>query len=191
MMARARGKPGRAARRALLWALASFVLAQVPLVLALFTSWQFRDPEYGLRLMALRARLAEREPGRPLVLFLGSSRTGVNVKPRLFATNDRAGTRPVVYNFGLCNAGPVQELLGLRRLLAEGIRPDVPLIDARDWCAAEDFHDGFHLTHAGTAAFTRRLERELGPCLAGQPFEQRWPAGRRESLLRRPGLAAK
>jgi hypothetical protein len=67
----------------------------------------------------------------------------------------------------------------------------VPLIDARDWSAPEDFHDGLHLTHAGAAAFTRRLERELGPYLAGQPFERLCPPGQGEQSLWPRGMAAK
>ena len=34
---------------------------------------------------------------------------------------------------------------------------DLPLIDARDWAPAADLPDGFHLTQAGAAAFTKRL----------------------------------
>lgn len=33
----------------------------------------------------------------------------------------------------------------------------LPLIDARDWSPAADLPDGFHLTQAGAAAFTKRL----------------------------------
>src|ERR1700722_1745824 len=102
-----RGRATRRARSALLWALASFVTAQILLTAALSASGQLRDPEYGRRLAGLRARLDESAPGRRLVLFLGSSRVGVNIRPGLFAANARAGAGPVIYNFGLCNAGPV------------------------------------------------------------------------------------
>jgi hypothetical protein len=34
---------------------------------------------------------------------------------------------------------------------------DVPLIDGRDWMAADDLADGHHLSRDGAAAFTPRL----------------------------------
>ena len=42
----------------------------------------------------------------------------------------------------------------LRRVVDE-LR--VPLIDARGWVPDEDLPDGFHLTQAGAAKFTRKL----------------------------------
>jgi hypothetical protein len=123
-------RKGRRDRSALLWALASLVVAQVGLMAALSGSWNLRDPEYAVHLAALRTRLAEAGPGRPLVLLIGSSHLGMNVRPGLLAAN-RPGVAegPLVFNFGLCGAGPVQELLSIRRLLADGIRPDFLLVD--------------------------------------------------------------
>jgi hypothetical protein len=84
-----------------------------------------RDPEYSLRLERLRARLDERANTQPRILFLGSSRVAVGVWPELFAEATRAAPgKPVLFNFALCSAGPVLELLCLNRLLADGIRPD-------------------------------------------------------------------
>ena len=81
-----------------------FLLAQAGLNLALFTHWPLRDPEYGRRLSALRQRQAERGPGRPLVLLMGSSRVAMNVRPGLMEVNRREGG-PTVFNFGLCRPG--------------------------------------------------------------------------------------
>src|SRR5205823_3969902 len=118
----------RRGRAALMWGLGLCVAAQLGLALALSRSWGLRDPEYGRRLATLRARLAERGPGRKLVLMLGSSRVGVNVRPALLAANQPAsGQEAVVFNFGLCGARPVMELLCLERLLADGIHPDTLL----------------------------------------------------------------
>lgn len=117
-------------RAALVWGLVFFLAAQVGLLLALATDRALRDPEYGRRLVALRARLAERPAGRPVVAVLGSSRVAMGFRPGLLRTNEAAGTGPVVFNMAICRAGPVMELLTLRRLLADGVRPDLVLAEA-------------------------------------------------------------
>ncbi|HUY33506.1 MAG TPA: hypothetical protein VMV69_12215 [Pirellulales bacterium] len=121
----------RHSRRALAWALSAFVTAQLLLTWALENGPpELRDPEYGRKLALLRQRLAESRPGRPLVLFLGSSRVGVGVRPSLVMDpSNTSPNAPLVFNFAICRAGPVMELLCLRRLLDEGIRPDLLLIE--------------------------------------------------------------
>jgi hypothetical protein len=88
-----------------------------------------RDPEYGQKLHALRRRLAA-EPGRPLILVIGSSRTEVGLRPGaisgLAAPN---GLEPLVFNYGLPGAEALTELLCLHRLLKAGIRPDWVLVE--------------------------------------------------------------
>jgi hypothetical protein len=116
-------------RAALAWGVALFLLVQAGLNLALLRSWPLRDPEYGRRLVALRQRLAERRPGRPLVLVLGSSRVAVNLRPGLLDVNRLDSGGPVVFNFGLCRAAPMLELQCLRRLLDDGVRPDLVLAE--------------------------------------------------------------
>ena len=37
---------------------------------------------------------------------------------------------PVVFNYGILGAGPVLELLTLRRLLADGVHPDCIIVEA-------------------------------------------------------------
>jgi hypothetical protein len=125
------------ARAALLWGLAAFVAGQLALGRALDGWWVVRDPEYGLRLDGLRARSAERAPGRPLVLFLGSSRVATGFRPDLVPENRRAPSGgPVVFNFGMCRAGPVLELLCLRRLLADGVHPDCVFVEVWPFLSA-------------------------------------------------------
>lgn len=52
---------------------------------------------------------------------------------------------------------------------------DVPLIDARDWVADDDFLDGQHLRDVGAVRFTERLGKEvLSPLLAVE--RNRWDA---------------
>jgi hypothetical protein len=63
--------------------------------------------------------------------MLGSSRTafglrGAVLEERLRSTLDRP---TVAYNFGVYGAGPVRDLITLRRLLAEGVRPDLLLVE--------------------------------------------------------------
>jgi hypothetical protein len=103
-----------------------FLAAQLALNLAL--EWwrpELRDPEYGIRLKALRSFRA-RSGGRPLVVVLGSSRVQGGL---------RAGDLPAaapggaVFNFGMVGAGTVAELLHLRRLLADGVHPDYVVIE--------------------------------------------------------------
>jgi hypothetical protein len=90
-------------------------------------SWhpELRDLEYGSK----RARLLQRRsesPGRPLLLVLGSSRAALGFRPD--ALPPLPG-QPVVFNASLMGAGPVLELVCLRRVLDEGIHPDWLLLE--------------------------------------------------------------
>jgi hypothetical protein len=89
-----------------------------------------RDPTYWFKAERLKRRLTGAE--RPLtVVMLGSSRTLHGLEAAsLEAPLSRQLGRPVVaFNFGLVGAGPLTELLTLRRLLADGIRPDLLLVE--------------------------------------------------------------
>ncbi len=113
---------------ALLWALGFFATAQAALALSL-EHWrpELRDPEFGSKLLRLRARLEE-SPRRPLLLVLGSSRVGLGLRPELWPPDDTART-PIVFNFGLTASGPLRQLLCLQRLLAAGIHPDQVVVE--------------------------------------------------------------
>jgi hypothetical protein len=114
----------RHGRSALLWSPLAFAACQLVLLSAM-ERWrpELHDPEYGLKRTRLRERLAE-EPGRPLFLMLGSSRVGAGFRPeKLPAYHTPDGASPLVHNFGKVGAGPVTELVYLRRLLADGIHP--------------------------------------------------------------------
>jgi hypothetical protein len=89
-----------------------------------------RDPEYGRKLAYLQVQ-RHQAPERPLLVFLGSSRTAYGIEANA-ALADREP--PLAYNFGILAGGPVYEMLYFRRLLAEGIRPD--------WLVLE-IHPGF------------------------------------------------
>src|SRR5438034_964854 len=119
--------PGRA-RGGLAWGLACFALLQLALAIDM-DRWQpeLRDPEFGYKLMRLKERLAE-EPGRPLMVVIGSSRAGLGICPEVFS-NYRIKDAPIVFNLAMTGAGPVTELMCLRRLLASGIHPSSIILE--------------------------------------------------------------
>jgi hypothetical protein len=113
-------------RGALLWGAAFFACAQLGLLATMATGRpELRDPEYGLKLKHLKARLTEHCARQPSILVMGSSRVAVGFRPDVMSIHSEGGHgHPVVFNFGLCYSGPVLELICLRRLLADGIHPD-------------------------------------------------------------------
>lgn len=115
---------------ALGWLVAVFATAQLGLNVAMDRCFpELRDPEYGYKLARLRSRLTE-EPDRPLVLFLGSSRSGLGVRPEVLEAGPAAQTcPPIFFNFSMNGAGPLMELVCLRRLLADGICPRAAFIE--------------------------------------------------------------
>ncbi len=153
----------RSCRTALLWGVGAFLALQVGFGLALERWWtRLRDPEYAVKLGSLRARLAGRGPGRPLVVLLGSSRVGVNVRPQdLLPWPGPPAGAPLVFNAALCRSDPVLEYLMLRRLLAEGIRPDWLLVEVTPEC----FND---VSHPPDTVQPHRLRR--GECRWVRPY---------------------
>src|SRR4051812_40711862 len=88
------------------------------------------DSEYAVRLRTLRARVAE-APGRPLLLLVGSSRTEMNFLPEVLPPlHTASGETPLVFNFSHLGAGPVMNLLEVRRLLRDGVRPGWLVLEA-------------------------------------------------------------
>jgi hypothetical protein len=112
-------------RACLLWGLVFFAAAHAGMLIATQSFWpQLRDPEFGYKLSALRRQRAD-EPDRPLLVLLGSSRTGQGIRPGVLSelrTPD--GRVPLVFNFSQVGSGPLAELVTLCRLLDAGIRPD-------------------------------------------------------------------
>jgi hypothetical protein len=87
-----------------------------------------RDPEYARRVARYRARVAE-NPGRPVVLVIGSSRAAMGVCPAAWEEVRRDGSAPVLFNMSLLGGGPVMELMVARRAFADGLRPAVVLFE--------------------------------------------------------------
>jgi hypothetical protein len=65
-------------------------------------------------------------PARPTVVVLGSSRAAMGVRPE-FMNADPAG--PLAFNFAIVGSGPVMDVMTLRRLLADGIKPAAVLLE--------------------------------------------------------------
>jgi hypothetical protein len=110
-------------------ALVAFLMVQVTVIV--FTENarpEVGHAEHGYRLRVLQQRLAE-DPGRPLFLVLGSSRTETGFRPETLPPTSSATARPLLFNFGLSSTGPLEELVHLRRLLHDGVRPRWMLIE--------------------------------------------------------------
>ena len=129
----------RHSRAAVLWSLAWFVGLDGLAGLAAFRWFgELRDPQYGCKAEKL-AHVLGRPGARPFtVVMLGSSRTEFGLDAgrleRVVAQSEAVPQRArggslVVFNFGLPGGGPITELLTLRRLLAEGKRPDHLLVE--------------------------------------------------------------
>lgn len=120
----------QAARRAVLSGCAAFVTLQLGLAIAI-AYWipELRDPFYGYKAAHLRARAKSEQS--TTVVMLGSSRTVFGLKAGLLERQlrDELGRPVIVFNFGIFGAGPVIELLTLRRLLDDGVRPDLVLVE--------------------------------------------------------------
>jgi hypothetical protein len=119
-----RRRKGCYRRAALLWGFWGFLALQAAFTVTLDSNHpELYDPEYQRRLTTLRARQTE-APERPLLLVLGSSRTLLAFRPEIMpplATS--AGPAVLPFNFSHYAAGPLFNLMELRRLLADGVRP--------------------------------------------------------------------
>lgn len=128
-------RPRRAVRRspraAVVWGAAAVLGIHVAasLTMAVFAP-QVRDPEYGRRIIDLKARIAE-NPGRPVVVVIGSSRTSMGLCPAAWEEVRPNGPRPdpLLFNLSLVGSGPVMELMALRRMFADGVRPDAVVFE--------------------------------------------------------------
>ncbi len=121
----------RRAAETLAFGLAAYALLHIGLSAAAELSRFVRDPVYADKERKLRRLERSLPPGSPLVLFLGTSRTGngfdAGTAQRLLS--DGLG-RPVgVFNHGLPASGPVTHLLHLNRLIEDGHRPTVLLLE--------------------------------------------------------------
>ncbi len=133
----------RRARRIIGWSLLFIVAFQI----AFFVFreyWQpaVADPEYGRKLRQLRNRLKETPEGQPLVVALGSSRVAMGFRPDCLQTSQSPTyNAATVFNFALCGAGPIMELVCLHRLLADGIHPDKLVVEIWPPLLTQQFYE--------------------------------------------------
>ena len=115
-----RGRRARSARAVLAWALVSAAALHVGVHAYLERRHpDVYDPEFGARLAMLRSRIAE-APDSPLLLVVGSSRLVTDFLP------DRLpplGGDVLAFNFAHTGAGPLINLMEVRRLFRHGVRP--------------------------------------------------------------------
>jgi hypothetical protein len=123
----ARGVPrGCRARQAILVGLVVFATLELGLGLASELYPRIRDPFYGDKLVKLQAK-RQAHPGRPSVVMLGTSRTGFAFHGTRIEA--RLGGGVSAFNFGVPASGPVTHLLYARRLAADGVKPDLLLLE--------------------------------------------------------------
>ncbi len=120
----------RTSRRVLIWGLAAFVSIQAVVAAgADLLAPEVYDSEYAARLSRLQARRAE-HPDCPLLLLLGSSRTGQLFRPeQLPPITDDRGRTALPFNFSRNGGGPVYSRLAYERLCRQGLKPDWVVIE--------------------------------------------------------------
>jgi hypothetical protein len=119
-------------RRSLGWGLGAFFILQLSLAVAIETCLpEFRDPDYANKLTRLRQRTIDADVKPLTVVMFGSSRTAFGLRGQ-YAEQKVApltGRPTVVFNFGIHGYGPLAQLLTFKRVLDEGIHPDLVLIE--------------------------------------------------------------
>ncbi len=148
-----------------------------------------KEPEYEHNLTRLRARIAEK-PGRPLVLMMGTSRPGRGFRPQALPA---LPGDPLVFTFAQSGSGPIWNLLWLRRLLDQGIRPTHVILETWPpfWCRNRTAEEGLNEGHLATpdAADLRFLTPYAsapGRFMLDWGIDRVVPlAGRRRAMLRR------
>ncbi len=160
------GSRSRQARRTLLAAAAALFVATLGLSAALETVRpQWRDPEFGHRLMALRQLQQHTAPGRPLVVILGTSRAQNGLWPQAMGLRDREGA-PLVFNFGQTGSPPVKVWLTWRRLVDAGTAPRAVIIEVLPvWLSFEASPEEFFVQQAERLSWRdmRQIEEMAGP----------------------------
>lgn len=119
------------ARRSLAAGVVVFVLVQAALTLVIeYVAPEIRDPDFELRLASFRQRSAAK-PGAVSIACFGSSHVLYGLEGKRFESRLSAAVgRPVVVgNFGYLAAGSITNLLFTKRLLDDGQRPDLVIVE--------------------------------------------------------------
>jgi hypothetical protein len=129
----------RSLKTDVVWCVVGYLFSQV--LLNIFVDWrhpELFDTEYGARLSLLKARIAE-NPGKPLLLAVGSSRVGEGFEPELLSPLETAtGEQALPFNFSHLAAGPIMNLVTVRRLLREGIHPTWVVLELAPTCMSHE-----------------------------------------------------
>ena len=112
----------KGAARAVLSGVVFAVLGQLGYAAYCEANPKRKDPTYGDKLAKLRAKKSD----RPLVVMLGSSRTLLGFNAGLV---EEENPHWRAFNFGSPGSGPISNLVYLKRLLNDGIVPDLLLIE--------------------------------------------------------------
>jgi hypothetical protein len=107
-------------------ALVVALVLQAALGIAGELSLYIRDPGYSDKEIRL-ARQEDLHPGEPEIVMLGTSRTAAAFHAGL--ARERLGNREIVFNFGIPASGPITHLLYFRRMLRDGHRPDLLILE--------------------------------------------------------------
>lgn len=122
----------QAARRALFWGIACFFALQGALAIASeFWLPELRNPPFWSKVRRLQARIDNAQQPPLTLVMLGSSCTAFGFQGQVLEKSwSSRSARPIVaYNLGVYGSGPLGHLLGLERLLRQGLRPSVALIE--------------------------------------------------------------
>lgn len=177
---RARPKAGsrnRSARAGVLAGVVFGLAAMLGMSTALETvKPEWRDPEYGHRLILLRRHQCE-SPDRPLVLAFGTSRTQNAIAPSAMGFPAEPGS-PLVFNFGQSGSPPLKILLTLLRLLDDGIRPGAVIVEVLPvWLAADGPAE--RMLRDGEPRLSSGDLRRLAPyCTDRVALERKWLTAR-------------
>jgi hypothetical protein len=146
------------------WALVICLLVLHPgLALLIEQNDRLRDPPYGDKRAKLEKLIAQRPAGTPTVVMLGSSRTLLGFRADLaeLQTQELTGQTIIAFNFGTPASGPITHLIYLKRLLADGIKPSVILLEVLPPALQDDPEFGPVESAFLTGDRLSRAEREL------------------------------
>lgn len=148
------------AKRCVLAGIVAVTAVNLGFVLALdYGPPSLRDPEYGKRFARYTARTRE-NPIRPVVAMVGSSRTAMGIRGGVLTDSD-----PLVMNFAMAGSGPVMELMTVRRMLHDGARPAVVMIEFWPPFLREDgiYHESVRVDATRLRPIDRSVVREFYP----------------------------
>ncbi len=129
-LARSRRMKKSARKLILLWLPIWYVIGQLSLFIWMNENWELeRTISERKKLELLHKRLAEM-PDRPLVLMLGSSRMDQAFQSGRLSGQPAPDGRPLLaFNLGVPTVGGMHEMLYLRDLLDQGVRPRLVLVE--------------------------------------------------------------